>query len=428
VRRLINGHGFRELHDALDRKVAQPREDIAFALEHTSRRLAESSGPPPKIAVISCMPPAASGIATATLLTFREAAYPVDVFAHYSSPEDYLGAITDHRLAQSRLRVFHLAALALGQQAIGYRAQVYAVGNSDHNLPVLRALRRNMHFPPRCRLVVHLHDPCLVNVFRRIMHEEQRPLRQVIGGHYGVDLGDAPSDQQMVEAGVFGIRPLLDGLDVHAIIVNSPAAEAVVRREVGDRRVEVLFHPVFAPPAEARPARPPGLRIGCFGVPGGSKRTEVVIEAFQAVRRERPDARLVIAGYQAGLFARHNNLTPDRGYEIHDSPSDHEFSRLLASVHVAIQLRRQNLGESSGVMARLAGLDVPVITSPDGAFGEYAQFATVLRPQDGAAELATMILRVAAAGGPLPGQAGYAATRLPAAFCARLYDLAVGTD
>jgi glycosyltransferase involved in cell wall biosynthesis len=400
--------------------------DISFALDHSLRRLNEVASAPmqsPPIAVVSCMPPAETGIATATLLTFREAIFPVDIYAPYSSAEDYLGAITDDRLADTRVRVFHLAALALGQHAVSYRAQLYALGNSDHNVPVVRALRRNRHFPPPCRVGVHLHDPNLLNVLDRIVDEEKRELSHVIKSFYGVDLGDDPAPERLVEAGILGVRAVLDGIDVDAVIVNSPAAAELVRRELPDHRVEVLFHPVFDVPAESDAPRKQGLRIGTLGVPGEAKRTEVVVEAFELVKRQLPEARLVIAGYEASRFAQRMNLVPEHGYEIHDSPADREFARLITSLDIAVQLRHQNLGENSGVVARLAGLDIPVITSPVPAFREYEQFANVLDSHDGAEELAAMIIRMLETKQVSEGRAAYVASHRPGAFCARLYEL-----
>lgn len=405
--------------------------EVSFALDHSLRRLNEADVTPmqsPPIAVVSCMPPDETGIATATLLTFREAIFPVDIYAPYSSVEDYLGAITDDRLTDARVRIFHLAALALGQRAVSYRAQLYTLGNSDHNLPVVRALRRNRHFPPPCRVGVHLHDPNLLNVLDRIVGEESRELSHVIKSFYGVDLGDEPSPERMIEAGIFGVRPLLDGIDVDVVIVNSTAAAELVRRELPEHRVEVLFHPVFEVPAEPHVPTERGPRIGTLGVPGEAKRTEVVVEAFELVKRRLPEARLVIAGYEASRFAQRMNLVPERGYEIHDSPADREFARLITSLDIAVQLRHLNLGENSGVVARLAGLDIPVITSPVPAFREYEQFANVLDSHEGPDELATLIVHLLETKQVSEGRAAYVASHRPGAFCARLYELLAHTQ
>jgi hypothetical protein len=228
----------------------------------------------------------------------------------------------------------------------------------------------------------------------------------------------------MIDAGIFGIRPLVSGVDVDTVIVNSTAAADIVARELPGQRVEVLYHPVFDIAVGESVARTQDLRIGTFGVPGGDKRTEVVVAAFEKIRRVRPDARLVVAGFKVGAYADACHLTAERGFEIHDAPADREFVRLIASVDVAVQLRKQNLGESSGVMARIAGSDIPVITSSSGAFAEYAQFASVLAAEEGAAELADMILRQKARGTRSAQRLAYVAARRPEVFCARLYELA----
>jgi glycosyltransferase involved in cell wall biosynthesis len=412
-----------EVQAAFD-AIERCREDTAFAIDHSVRRVSDRDDRPGEVAVISCMPPAETGIATATLLTFREAVFPVDIYAHYTSPDEYLCAITDARLANSRCRVFDLGALPLGQQNAKYGAQIYAIGNSTHNLPVVRTLRRNAHFPPSCRVIAHIHDPCLHHVLGLVTRADRQDLRQVIRRHYRVDPGPNPPPERLVDLGIFGIRPLFSGVEIDTVIVNSRAAAEMVRRELPGQHIEVLFHPAFDVAAADGEPRTPGLRIGTFGVPGGDKRTEVVVDAFEMIRRVRPDARLVVAGFKVGAHADACNLTPERGFEVHDAPTDREFARLIASVDVAVQLRKQNLGESSGVMARLAGSDIPVITSSSGAFAEYAQFASVFAADGGAAELADMILRQKRARSA--GRLAYVAARRPEVFCARLYELAVG--
>ncbi len=234
--RVLRGRWIDKLESALEVSLQKQRDDSAFAIEHSVRQLAKACSTAPEIAVISCMPPAQTGIGTATLLTFRESVFPVDIYAHYAGPDDYLYAITDQRLANTSVRIFHLGALALGQHAVKYRAQIYVLGNSNHNFPIVRALRLNRQFQSQCRLAVHIHDPCLLNVLELTLREERRPMRQVIKSHYEIDIGDHKSHQRMVDAGIFGIRAIIGELDVDVVIVNTTAAAEIVRRELPDCR------------------------------------------------------------------------------------------------------------------------------------------------------------------------------------------------
>jgi hypothetical protein len=74
-------------------------------------------------------------------------------------------------------------------------------------------------------------------------------------------------------------------------------------------------------------------------------------------------------------------------------------------------------------VARLAGLDIPVITSPVPAFREYEQFANVLDSHEGPDELAALIVRLLETKQVSEGRAAYVASRRPGAFCARLHEL-----
>jgi len=86
--------------------------------------------------------------ATASYLTFLESPFPVDVFAHYENPGDYLGAISDRRLdgSKSAFSISRLCPLAL--RKFQYCGQLFVLGNSFHNLPIYDQLCRTTCFPP----------------------------------------------------------------------------------------------------------------------------------------------------------------------------------------------------------------------------------------------------------------------------------------
>jgi glycosyltransferase involved in cell wall biosynthesis len=218
---------------------------------------------------------------------------------------------------------------------------------------------------------------------------------------------------------MYGLRGLLHGINLAGIIVNSGAAKEIMEKELGPLRIIELFHPVL--PVHPEPiARSGGLRIGTFGIPSGSKKSDLVVSAFQKVRQAKPDASLVVAGFQAAGFAASRQIDSMEGIEVYDSPTDQQFDSLLASVDVAVQLRSSNLGESSGPVARLLYLGKPIIVSRVGAFSELEDAVAYFSEPETPERLAELIIS-ASMDAKLPLAAlRYCESKSPAQFCARL--------
>jgi glycosyltransferase involved in cell wall biosynthesis len=158
------------------------------------------------------------------------------------------------------------------------------------------------------------------------------------------------------------------------VIVNSRAAAAMIRAELPNVPVHVMFLPTLPAQVASPIKRVPGnFRIGSFGLANEFKQTELVSAAFQVIRKTIPNSTLVLAGFDVGTYAAAHGLRPKDGYEVHDSPDDEQFDALLGSVDVAVQLRRHNLGESSGPIARLLEMGKPVVVSNVGSFAELGQ-------------------------------------------------------
>jgi glycosyltransferase involved in cell wall biosynthesis len=200
--------------------------------------------------------------------------------------------------------------------------------------------------------------------------------------------------------GIYGTAALLDLVPAAAVIVNSTVAQDLLRRDAPrfpGERIWQLYHPVFAA-GGAQLARPDELTIGSFGLPSPSKLTERVVEAFREVRARRPGARLIIAGYQAGAYAAEHGLQGEANVSWLDSPSDEEFTRLMRTCHVAVQLRSANFGESSGVVPQLLAVGTPTIVSKLGAFTGFGDAVAYFDPGGSATALADLIMAEAGRG------------------------------
>src|SRR5690606_26082846 len=116
-----------------------------------------------------------------------------------------------------------------------------------------------------------------------------------------------------------------------------------------------------------------GLIVGSFGAPSASTGTDVVLAAVQELRKRGIKARLIVAGFDAYYFADGElDKNEDRSLLVLAEPSpERELQLDMLKCDIAVQLRRSNLGESSGVVPSLLALGIPTIVSSIGAFSEY---------------------------------------------------------
>jgi glycosyltransferase involved in cell wall biosynthesis len=160
-----------------------------------------------------------------------------------------------------------------------------------------------------------------------------------------------------------------------AVVVHNPAAAESVRRHAPAARIVEIPH-LFSPPALPTAAEalrfrqalaiPAGAFLfGVFGYLRESKRLMPVLQAFAAVRRERPNANLLVAGEFAStdLARAATPLLQAPGVVRLPYLPERRFWLAALAVDACINLRYPAAGESSGITIRLMGLGKPVLVT-----------------------------------------------------------------
>jgi len=158
-----------------------------------------------------------------------------------------------------------------------------------------------------------------------------------------------------------------------AVVVHNPAAARMVREHAPRAAVIEIPH-LFAPPP--MPADWEVIRLRQrLGVPGGaflfgvfgylreSKRLCAVLRAFAALRRERPDVCLLVAGafVSSDLARATAPLLGAPGVVRRPYLAERDFWRAALAVDACINLRYPAAGETSGIAIRLMGAAKPVM-------------------------------------------------------------------
>ena len=129
---------------------------------------------------------------------------------------------------------------------------------------------------------------------------------------------------------------------------------------------------------------PETFAVATFGFLTASKRPGVLLRAFARLRREVPQARLLIVGEVSPHFDFDRVFTPDlrEGVTITGRLEIDRFLLYMRACDVAVNLRHPTAGETSGTVIRLLGLGKPLIVNETGSFAEIPDDAAAKVPLD----------------------------------------------
>lgn len=377
----LSGWRFGDLKDYIDLAVGREADLTMATLE--SGTLLETAGRAP-VAVVTCLPPDDSGIANFSSKHLPLVDSSIDVYSQVRDVARFLRQrVSFERQSNGRVRLYPMSSLLARDEGSPYNRIVFVLGNSEHNVEVFRSMEALSSLGGMERAACYLHDPCCHNVVQLGKQHSATDYLAFLSKLYGVRIAGHSgmegwqAHRAALDAGALGVRALVE-LGIRHIVVNSQAASDLVLNDLDEAqreqvRTSILFHPVF--PVEVSQedhVEKTGFTVGCFGVAGLSKGTDVVIEAVRLLRARGVPARLVLAGYHTKHFVEHSFAGQDMSWiESAEPKTERDLQLDMLKCDVAVQLRRQNLGESSGVVPTLVGLGIPTIVSPIGAFTEY---------------------------------------------------------
>ena len=177
------------------------------------------------------------------------------------------------------------------------------------------------------------------------------------------------------------VLDLATGLIVHSRYVEERARAAGYAGPIWR-----IPHPAWKPPAlEPAPIEGSPL-IGSFGNVNASKRIPQLLEAFARLRRDRPDARLLLVGAVSPGFDLDRRLQrlglSDEGIVREAYVEEERLWALMAACDVCVSLRSPTMGETSGSVIRQLSLGKPVVVSDVGWFAELPDSVALKVPVD----------------------------------------------
>jgi glycosyltransferase involved in cell wall biosynthesis len=377
----LSGWRFGDLKQYID--VAVGREaDATLAMLESATVIGTAQRA--RIAIVTCLPPDESGIANFSAKHLPSVDAAIDVYSQVRDVALFLRTrVMFEQQSGGRARLYPMSSMLARDAGGHYDKIVFVLGNSEHNIESFRLLEAISGLGGANRAVCYLHDPCCHNVVQLAKQLEASDYLGYLADVYSMPFAHSggieswQAHKMAVDAGVLGVRAIA-ALGVRHFLVNSVAASSLIRNDLSPElrdqtSVDVLFHPVFpAEVTEADAEKADVLTVGSFGATAYSKGTDVVLAAVRLLRARGVPARLVLAGYLARRFVDQTLPAGDRAWvEVAEPKTERDLQLDMLKCDIAVQLRRGNLGESSGVVPTLLGLGIPTIVSPIGAFTEY---------------------------------------------------------
>jgi glycosyltransferase involved in cell wall biosynthesis len=324
----------------------------------------------PRIALVTPLPPARSGIADYSWrLAHALAAYVEVDLVHEGSkagpiPESpYIGLVSPYGLLTR-------------DSILAYDEVVYVMGNSSHHAVayelmsqrkgsvMIHEARFTGFFEWYTREHGEAHDSAW---FQGLLREEYQGVEPSLGRHDWLSNSDAARE------GLYLTGPLVDM--AHRVLTTSAFTAELTRLQRPGRRDDIVDIGFGYPRLEPSD-RHEGLRwISTFGYQNEIKAADIIIEAFATVADEQPHLKLAVVGEVAREFAPViEGLIEDHGLAgrvvMTSRVESDEYEAWLRRTDIAIQIRRITNGEVSAAVGDCLSYGIPTIVTAVGPAAE----------------------------------------------------------
>ena len=243
------------------------------------------------------------------------------------------------------------------------------LGNNPYSVPLVMAMQQGWRSP-----TVVLHDLWLfdlVEAWSEAAGSSRKALRVLAEG-LGVRASQEalhfragrPTDQEHVASmAACLIRSILPPDPRVIVHRDSPFVQNTLTRAglLDVHRATLPLH--YATSSPPQPLRPARWDIAISGTGSFARRMAVIVDALEALSRERPIRVILIGGM--GRAADECHLDPGSTVDVVPTADDAHWSELHAATRVGVRLGVGHLGEGSGLVRDYLAHGMAVITDDD---------------------------------------------------------------
>ncbi|MEA3511803.1 MAG: glycosyltransferase [Actinomycetota bacterium] len=314
-----------------------------------------------RIAMVTPVPPAESGIADYSWRLAHALAAFVDVDLVAEDPEAHVAP------ALPNVTMITGPGLLERDRLLPYDEVIYVMGNSSHHAQAydLMGRRPGSAMIHEARFTgffewhgrYHGHGP---EWFHHFLHQEYQGIEAPLGEVGWLTWNEA------ADAGLYLLGPVVDR--VARVLTTSSFTADLARLQRPDRVDDIIDIGFGYPAPEPVDARPEVRWIATFGYQHEIKATDIIVEAFALLAAEDPELRLAIVGDVAvEIRPAIERLVEDGDLAdrvVVTSRIDlEEYESWLRQADVAVQLRRASNGEVSAAVGDCLRFGIPTVVT-----------------------------------------------------------------
>lgn len=347
-----------------------------------------------KIGFFTPLPPAQTGTAEYALKTYSALLNDLDFISDFKTLEEYketLNRISEEYKNHVVVQDF------LEQTQKTYDHIILNLGNSYFHIPYLKygiqtKGKENRH--------IVLCETQIFDMLQQYYKNKKIEVKDVLKKYYpekNCILNHTDFREALKRENIYGIRPLIDLTGIrHFIVYRENGKEMLLADLKGssfENDIKISVIPMgfeqITPPSPSVPLETNGYNIGSFGIAHDMKQTNKIIDAVNLLNKQGNKITLWLVGYHVSSYVQPFDLSYVRVIE---NAEYDEMLSLMASVDLAVQLRKFSNGEGSGCLSELIALNKNFIAA-DNLFEPHFKEAGVSIPSDCSVEdLAAVIL------------------------------------
>jgi glycosyltransferase involved in cell wall biosynthesis len=324
--------------------------------------------PRPRLALVTPVPPAESGVADYSWRLAHALAALVDVDLVSEDPW------TQPMPESPDVTVITGPGFLERDRLLAYDNVVYVMGNSSHHRQAFELMeeRPGTVMIHEARFTGffewygrnHEHDP---EWFHEFLHEEYQGIEAPLGEIGWLTWSEA------ADAGLYLLGPVIDRAE--RMLTTSAFAAGLARLRRPDRANDIINIGFGYPPSEPRDVRPDARWVATFGYQHEIKATDLIVEAFALLAADDPSLNLAIVGDVAVELAPiieeliESAELGDR-IVVTSRIDEAEYQTWLRCADVAVQLRRATNGEVSAAVGDCLRFGLPTIVTALGPAAE----------------------------------------------------------
>lgn len=354
--------------------------------------------------IFSILPPEQSGIANYSAKTFGISKF-FTVFSDFSNFNDFIEA--RKFLANKYKNNFFPIEYSFNFKNKCIK-NIFVLGNSPENLTYLKYSIKEID---KNNSYLYIHEVCLHNLLFAFFDDDYEKFKQSIINHYQIydsyiikEKDKYQLIKTLLNNNIYGIKIILSLTNITNIIVNNDKSEELILNEIKvteyDNKINIIkmFLPIEKLNKENIKKQynklPDNIYIGSFGMLDSVKCSDTIIKAINILNKKYNNKiKLVVSGYNAKDYINSiKDKTLTENIMCFETKDTEDFISLMNSVDIAIQLRNNTIGESSGVINQLLGLNKKIITTKGFVSKELSNSVREVKPFISAEELALEIL------------------------------------